>query len=170
MKERHKVQRRYKSRKESVWKTDRRELSPLHKAIAVVSHEIGKQTCQEISDCLKQANITISRPGVQRLVERTLHRVKDLQTTIYDPEVYEHEPGRGRKVILMEQHKDQVFAVATESKACRMLTTYQLMELLPPEFPKCSVSTIESALYERGLRRVKGYWKPLMTPQKKQAR
>lgn len=170
MEARHKVKRRYKGQKEPTRKTDRRELSALHRAMAVASHQVGKQSCQQISDSFKDANIEISRSGVQKLIQRTLQRVKDTETTIYNPDVYNLEPGQGRREILTNDQKDQLFQAATNSKACRMLTTYQLREILPPEFSGCSTSTLECGLYERGLGRVKGFWKPVITPEKMRAR
>lgn len=159
------IKKNTKGQKEPVRKTSRRELTTLQRAIAVEKSRNGAST-RNIAAEFTRLGHPCTHAAISSLVRRTEERLRETGLTLLDEEVYQsRQDGRGRRdPVLTEAWKDILENAVTASKESRRIQAQHIADqLLPIDFPKVSKSTIESALYERGYKRVKGSWTSYLT-------
>ena len=60
---------------------------------------------------------------------------------------------------MSEAQKDFLVTFIQSDESTRKLESRQILDQLPPDFPRVHQSTIESTLYEKGFLRKEGYWR-----------
>ncbi|KAF2157233.1 hypothetical protein K461DRAFT_289570 [Myriangium duriaei CBS 260.36] len=130
-------------------------MTPIARAIAVNLAQAG-YTHEKLAEMLGASRTTITA-----LVKRTEKRAQELGVPLHDDALYQTlQQKRGRQdPVLTVEHKDMIEQYVLRDKEHSKHQSKQIRAFMPLEFPSVSCSTIESALYERGYRRIKHQWK-----------
>ncbi|KAH8714045.1 hypothetical protein GQ44DRAFT_713481 [Phaeosphaeriaceae sp. PMI808] len=102
--------------------------------------------------------LPVTQGALSKLYARTKERAEASQLPLWDPHLYDTEPGRGRQNMpLSEAQKKAVIAVATQNKETREKQSWQAIVdgdfnylNLPTEL---SITSFENIIYEARYRR-----------------
>ncbi|KAF1980085.1 hypothetical protein BU23DRAFT_548283 [Bimuria novae-zelandiae CBS 107.79] len=142
-------------------KTPHRELLPESKAYAVGAMSAG------VSQYSLAKKLPITQAGLSRLFTRTKERSEASKLPLWDPHLYEIEPGRGgQEYPLTTEQKDAVIAVATQDRDAREKPSWEAIadgDFDYLHLPKpLSVSKFENIMYEAGYARRAPGFKPTL--------
>src|SRR4051812_46352259 len=144
-------------------KTSRTEMDPITRAFvvgAVLASRDGYASTRALA-----ARMPHTQQGLSALVRRIESRAKDGGFDIWDPTLYENEPGRGRRDLLTQEQKDAIIALTTSDRQHREQEAWQAIagKNFEQIVPQISRSTFENVMYEAGYSRGRPGWKPTLT-------
>lgn len=117
---------KYKGTKVSkVQKTSRKEIHPVTRAFVVGAIITSRDGYASVTDLAHR--LDISQTAMSALVRRVESKASNSALNIWEPSLYENEPGRGRKVLLSQEQKDTIIRITTQDREHREWEPWQVI-------------------------------------------